>query len=152
MLPTRRTSPKNAAVAVFKIDPRGLMIFMVRDRKYRKWMIPGGRVDSGDRGFFDAARREFREETGVSLPRLYRMDGFLGGLPSFLYNWHTWIYWGQVKGDFSFNRKSRRNREVDRREWFYLDDLLKGDAKYEGKKIVVKGYVWKSLKDLKTLL
>ena len=42
---------------------------MVRDAKNGNWMFPGGKIDPGERPW-NAAKREFKEETGFDLPRL----------------------------------------------------------------------------------
>ena len=44
-------------------------VLMVRDANNGKWMFPGGKIDRGE-GPFEAAKREFGEETGFELPRL----------------------------------------------------------------------------------
>jgi 8-oxo-dGTP pyrophosphatase MutT (NUDIX family) len=46
--------------------PGGEAFLLIHHRRLDRWLQPGGHVDPGDPSVFDAARREAREETGVS--------------------------------------------------------------------------------------
>ena len=59
---------KNASIIV--VTGRNYdRVLMVRDAKNGNWMFPGGKIDPRE-GPWDAAKREFEEETGFELPRL----------------------------------------------------------------------------------
>ena len=59
---------KNASIIV--VTGRNYdRVLMVRDAKNGNWMFPGGKIDKGERPW-NAAKREFEEETGFELPRL----------------------------------------------------------------------------------
>jgi 8-oxo-dGTP pyrophosphatase MutT (NUDIX family) len=44
----------------------GEAFLLIHHRRLDRWLQPGGHVDPGDASVFEAARREAREETGVS--------------------------------------------------------------------------------------
>jgi 8-oxo-dGTP pyrophosphatase MutT (NUDIX family) len=59
---------KNASIIV--VTGRNYdRVLMVRDKKNKKWMFPGGKIDSREQPW-NAAKREFKEETGFDLPQL----------------------------------------------------------------------------------
>lgn len=45
------------------------------DETYGSWEFPGGAIDEGGETAFQAALREFREETGLELPENHRYEG-----------------------------------------------------------------------------
>jgi 8-oxo-dGTP pyrophosphatase MutT (NUDIX family) len=47
--------------------PDGSEFLLVHHRKLGRWLQPGGHTESSDASAFDAALREAREETGISL-------------------------------------------------------------------------------------
>ena len=73
MAVSRRRRPDHGALLVGKKHDRMLLL---RHRHGNKWGTPGGERDrkksSGEvESYFEAMKREFREETGARLPRLY---------------------------------------------------------------------------------
>jgi len=60
------SGPTKQSVFVFLFQEDGA-VYAVRNRK-GEYGVPGGKRDPVDRGIWDAARREFREETGVDMP------------------------------------------------------------------------------------
>jgi 8-oxo-dGTP pyrophosphatase MutT (NUDIX family) len=47
--------------------PRAEAFLLVHHRRLGRWLQPGGHVEPGDASVFEAARREAREETGVTV-------------------------------------------------------------------------------------
>jgi 8-oxo-dGTP pyrophosphatase MutT (NUDIX family) len=67
------------------IAPDRDRILLVHHRRFNRWLLPGGHVETGDLKTWDAARREVIEETGAILqpdpiPRLAGAD--VHGIPS----------------------------------------------------------------------
>ena len=56
--------PTNVALVVVTDRQR---ILLVRDKKTSKWMTPGGKIEPKDKSLFEAALREFKEETSFDL-------------------------------------------------------------------------------------
>ena len=112
---------KNASIIV--VTGRNYdRVLMVRDAKNKKWMFPGGKIDIGERPW-NAAKREFKEETGFDLPRL-NGDKATGKLYEFIRTHRnrtqTKIYLGFVqdssnKNDLyrKYNKSKVKNNETD---------------------------------------
>lgn len=60
-------------------------IALVREKHSGKWMLPGGSIVKNDASPFQAAKREFLEETGSKLPNI-------APVLAFVYHGHTVIY------------------------------------------------------------
>ena len=58
--------PTHVTGSAIVVGPRGVLL--VRHRRLGIWLQPGGHVDPGESPY-DAARREAREETGLTLAR-----------------------------------------------------------------------------------
>jgi 8-oxo-dGTP pyrophosphatase MutT (NUDIX family) len=70
---------KNASIIV--VTGRNYdRVLMVRDKKNLQWMFPGGKIDRNETPW-QAAKREFREETGFDLPHL---EGDSNGLYEYI--------------------------------------------------------------------
>lgn len=54
---------KNAFVAIIWRNKQPAKVFVVRDKKTGKWMLPGGKIDRGETPK-QAAMRELKEESG----------------------------------------------------------------------------------------
>ena len=75
----RRSSRRpdhGAAHLILLVGKKHDRMLLLRHRHRHKWGTPGGERDrkksSGEvEGYFEAMKREFREETGARLPRLY---------------------------------------------------------------------------------
>jgi 8-oxo-dGTP pyrophosphatase MutT (NUDIX family) len=59
-----------------------------------KITTPGGRKDSSDKSLFSTFSREYKEETGIKLPRLFSNNGII---PRYDYNNHTRIYFSHIE-------------------------------------------------------
>ena len=62
----RLLKPKLRSVSVVAVDPRGRLLFVRTSYGARNWQFPGGAIERGESAE-QAARREFREETGCDL-------------------------------------------------------------------------------------
>ena len=70
------TPPKHLVVYAAIVDPARRQTFLIRHRKSGLWLPTGGHVDPGEPPF-DAARRELKEEAGISLPPLADLPLFV---------------------------------------------------------------------------
>ena len=138
---------KTAGILLFRESPRGLEVLLVhpggpfwKNKDEGAWSIPKGMVDEGEDPF-DAAKREFHEETGgtaageaITLEPLRQKSGKV---------LHAWAMRGAFdpaslrSNTFSteWPPKSGRQQEfaeVDRAAWFPMEEagrkILKGQA------------------------
>ena len=65
---TNHAQPKSGHVVL--MDPLG-HILVLRGKKNNKWQLPGGMREQGE-SVEDAAKREFKEETGYDLEKVFR--------------------------------------------------------------------------------
>jgi len=49
-------------------------ILLLRDKITKEWMFPGGGIEFTDNNPFEVLKREFKEETGFSLPHLQKLQ------------------------------------------------------------------------------
>ena len=109
----------NACIALFY----NRRIYLVQERNSRLWNIPGGGIHRGKgENSFDAAFREFREETGG-----FDLKGWANSrnprkeFHPFIYNGHTKIWWHVSNENISIN--FRQNRETIAGAWFDIGSL-----------------------------
>ena len=114
----RRNKIKNAVILLITGKNR---VLLVRNKNSMEWMLPGGKIDASDTSPFHAAKREFKEETSFTLPRL-------SNLSSFIYNGHTIVYRGTTKQRFP---RFQLTTETDQVHYPELQDLFNG--KFEKK-------------------
>lgn len=71
---TRGKPPKakQAAHLLLRVGFNKKRVLLLKHKNGR-WGTPGGQVDGGE-SFFDAMKREFKEETGVDLPSLVSVN------------------------------------------------------------------------------
>jgi predicted NUDIX family NTP pyrophosphohydrolase len=141
----RKAAKVSAGILLYRTSANGPEVFLVHPggpfwtkRDLGAWSVPKGEVD-GDEGMLEAAKREFREETGaqvegnfVELAPLRQPSGKMV---------HAWAVEGDIDASsitsntFSIewpphSGESREFPEVDRAEWFTLaearDKLLPG--------------------------
>jgi 8-oxo-dGTP pyrophosphatase MutT (NUDIX family) len=114
-------------------------VLMVRDKNNHKWMFPGGKIDKGETSW-EAAKREFEEETGFELPRL-NGDKTTGELYKFIRTHNngtqTKIYLGFVqdssnKNDLygKYDKSKVTDNETDEAYSVCFSSLAKNDFKY----------------------
>ena len=138
---------RTAGILLFREAPGGLEVLLVHPggpfwarKDEGAWTIPKGLVDEGEAPF-DAAKREFREETGgspdgeaIALDPLRQPSGKV---------LHAWAMCGEfdlaklTSNTFSMEWPPGSGRqqefpEVDRAAWFSMEDawrkILKGQA------------------------
>lgn len=63
----RQYAPGHITCTGLVFSPGGDAILLVFHRRLRRWLLPGGHVETGDPGIADVARREVIEETGAIL-------------------------------------------------------------------------------------
>lgn len=66
--------PGHFTASAFVLSPEGGELLLIEHRTLGRWLQPGGHIEAVDATVLDAARRELREETGVTDAAL------LGGL------------------------------------------------------------------------
>ena len=112
-------------------------IALVRCCKTKEWMIPGGKIDYSDKTAFHGAKREFYEETKITLP-------FCRKMTKFIYNGHTAIY-------IAKNRTKlvgfQRTNETDKIHFAKIDDIFNGN--FSRKNGRIKKYVFRSLQKMR---
>lgn len=106
---------KGGGVAFFKKMPDGEYAILLGKRtgkrEHDKWSIPGGKYESYDKTFLDAALRETREEIGVDVlkaainkePVIYRAN-------LLFFVWETYMY--EVAPDFPVPTKFHEFSEM----------------------------------------
>ena len=138
---------RTAGILLFREAPGGLEVLLVhpggpfwRNKDEAAWTIPKGMVDDGEDPF-DAAKREFREETGgspdgeaIALEPLRQPSGKII---------HAWALRGQfdlatlTSNTFLMewppgSGRQREFPEVDRAGWFSMEEagrkILRGQA------------------------
>ena len=108
-----------AAAGIALLDQNGLVFLVRRSSRVShggSWTIPGGYVDDGESPL-QAAVREFKEETGMSLGSASQLEAFSVPTPEGA-TFSVFIYQG--KG--SHRSPSLQKGEVDR--WLWLEPEL----------------------------
>ena len=131
-IPSRRADGAGGAggaggnlAAILLITKRGsgpIRYLVLRKRDSGgKWMIPGGKIETGEKPF-DAMKREFKEEVGSELPKLkyYKCVDFE--------EYSTRIYLGFTNEEIGFIA----NKEADCIRFFEKDRLVHGDPAFKG--------------------
>jgi len=83
-------------VKVIGLDEEGRIITLTEKQpggsRARRHYLPGGRVDDGDASILDAAKREYREETGISFGdwRLIDVSQHVSKI-----EWFVYVYFAQ---------------------------------------------------------
>ncbi len=132
---------QSAGLLVYRKDSGGLEVFLVhpggpffKNKDDGAWSIPKGEVDPADESELDSARREFSEETGMSV------EGTFTRLASRRLASGKVVHAWAVKGSFDASKvrsnvfsiewppRSGRQQtfpEIDRGEWFTMGKARK---------------------------
>jgi len=92
---TERLGYRGAGIALFREEPEGTFSLLLGERKYNpgkgQWSFPGGKADRGESPL-EAAKREFREETGVNLD-LFK-PAYISHIRTLIpfFDWDTFIF------------------------------------------------------------
>jgi len=74
----RTCAPAHVTASAAILDPPAERILLVKHRKVRRWLQPGGHCEPGDPTLADAALREATEESGIAglrvLPGILQVD------------------------------------------------------------------------------
>ena len=103
---------------------RGGKVLLVMDKGHRKWSLPGGGVEPGERSN-QAAAREMYEEVGLSVRNLRWLGHFDGSVSR-----HSMYFSDDYKGNCRL-----RGHELSRYMWWSMGDS-----------IVAYGHVWEAVK------
>ena len=129
---------KNVAIVIKKDDK----ILFVREKNKRGLlMLPGGKIDGGERPW-DAIKREWGEETGIKFPT-QRQANVVDG--PFNYHGHTLIFFGNSNEEtsfYSFNKdRILKPGETVGIEWKTYDYVVRHADEF-------KSYVVSSLNEM----
>jgi 8-oxo-dGTP pyrophosphatase MutT (NUDIX family) len=130
--PFRRGHPVGHVTASAVVArPDGSEVLLVHHRRFDRWLQPGGHTDPEDASPFDTARREAREETGVtdlSAPfgdRILDVDVHpIPERPGEPPHQHFDVRYLLTTLE---RRVSPQAREVRGVAWFSVEDVLAGD-------------------------
>jgi len=128
-LPTRTPleNIKNAAIMLF-VNNSANVVF-VRAVNNGLWMLPGGQIDNYETPWA-AAAREFREETGETLPAGLKETDFKPFDYKHNVN-YTRIFIGKTKTNCPiFNKAKIHKKETDKLECRPLSDVIRNKSNY----------------------
>lgn len=60
-------APGHITCTALVLSPEGSRILLMFHHRHRRWLLPGGHVETSDSSLMEAARREAVEETGIVL-------------------------------------------------------------------------------------
>ena len=110
---------KNACIALFCINQKQIKIYLIQ-LKNNLWDLPGGKINRNKKeNSFNAALREFKEETGFYLKKnkMY-FSSIKWGTPP-----HTRIYYHTSTCINKLNFKFKPNNETKDGKWFDVNNL-----------------------------
>lgn len=111
-------------------------IFLMTSPKWKKWIVPGGKIEDGE-SEEDALRREIREELGIEIYDLVRVGEkkkeASGDFHDNELEFYFIDYFARVK-----NTNITPNEEISNYNWFTLDEALKLDLLDSTKGLVEK--------------
>ena len=135
-------SIKNAAILLF-VGSNLDRVVLLKHRYTNEWMLPGGQIDKSDKCPFAAMKREFKEETGVTLPVLNQPINF------YIYNGHTKIYIGCTHAKID---PFIPNNEASEMKFVKIDDIFRYKLRNSVKKSLEKIKELGFLKNKKNIL
>lgn len=77
---SRKTVPGHVTCGAVVIGPDGKLL-VVHHRNLGKWLFPGGHLEDRDSTLRDAALRELKEETGITIKSLHLFGNWLDEMP-----------------------------------------------------------------------
>lgn len=121
----------NAAIVLLSKDKK--YIFMVYERNYKKWVVPGGRMDRKDNNkLWWCAKREWNEETGFNVPIIYKKNGNKGCDIYNSFKHSTRIYFGITKNGFTNGIYYKPTSETSHASWFKISDVINNKVNVRG--------------------
>ena len=112
---------KNACIALFCINQNQIKIYLIQ-LKNNLWDLPGGKINKNKKeNSFNAALREFKEETGFYIKKYKNKMYFSSikwGTPS-----HTRIYYHISNCNNKLNFTFQPNNETKDGKWFDVTNL-----------------------------
>jgi len=111
-------------------------IFLMTSPKWKKWIIPGGEIESGE-SEEDALRREIWEELGIEISDLIKVGEKEKRAGSDFHDEELHFYFI----DYFARAKSTEitpNEEISKYGWFSLDEALKLDLLDSTRELVEK--------------
>jgi len=128
----------SAGCVVFRTTPAGAEVALIQPRDRNAWALPKGLIERGEAPEA-AAQREAREETGLSGNILAKIDTIKYSYtakwekpPARVFKIVTFYLLKYTEGDPSLH-----DREVDRVEWFAIDNAI-ANASYAQEKTVIR--------------
>src|SRR5436309_7593811 len=128
----------SAGCVVYRMADTRIEVALIQPRDRKAWALPKGLIEPGEAPEH-AAQREAREETGLSGEMVARIDTIKYSYvakwekpPARVFKIVTFYLLRYTSGD-----RSQHDREVDRVEWFPIDQAIR-NASYAQEKTIIR--------------